>query len=54
MDIELNLNVGKLLENVDSIEFNKLRVEKLPIPQLNELIGMPAYNDNNYLLILPN
>jgi hypothetical protein len=53
-DNKFNLDVNELLENVNSmIENNILKIEKIPVPDLSDLIGMSTYNDNNYLLIIP-
>jgi hypothetical protein len=53
-DNKFNLDVNELLENVNlMIEDNILKIEKIPVPDLSDLIGMSTYNDNNYLLIIP-
>jgi len=53
-DNKFNLDVNELLENVNlMIEDNILKIEKVPVPDLSDLIGMSTYNDNNYLLIIP-
>jgi NADH-ubiquinone oxidoreductase chain 6 len=53
-DNGFNLDVNELLENVNLIiEDNLLNIEKLPMPDLSDLIGISAYHQNNYLLILP-